>query len=373
MPHVAMSHAQREAWDLHQQGLGYQAIADRLGLTKNAVRLRIKQARKWAEAPDGVRAATEAAGLTLDAATHGWRVIPREDGGRDSVFWTNKASPEDIAQVVKDAMADMPALPPIEAPEHSDADLLTLYPIADAHVGMMAWRHETGEAYDTDIAANRIMEWVGRAVDASPPAGTAVILDVGDLTHADDQTNQTPRSKHQLDTDTRHYRTVDVTIAALCAAVEYAAQKHERVIVVILPGNHNPHAYLSVLFALRERYRDNDRIEVRAKPGEFFVYQFGQVMLAAHHGDKAKADRLAHFIADEFAAIWGKTRFRHLFTGHMHHHKSADIGGIVWEQLRALTARDAFAFAHAYTARAQLSAITYHRQRGEVFRARVAA
>lgn len=50
---------------------------------------------------------------------------------------------------------------------------------------------------------------------------------------------------------------------------------------------------------------------------------------------------------------------------------SADIGGVVWEQLRALTARDAYAISNAYTARAQLQAITLHKDRGEVQRVKV--
>jgi hypothetical protein len=248
---------------------------------------------------------------------------------------------------------------------------LTLYPLADAHVGMMAWSKETGEDYDTAIACNRIADWVGRAVASSPPSETGIILDVGDLTHADDQTNQTPRSKHQLDVDTRHFRTMDLTIAALATAIECALKKHANVIVRILPGNHNPTSYLTILFALAERYRDNPRVAVQKKPGEFFAHQFGKVLLAAHHGDKAKAERMVLFLADQYAPIWGVTRHRYLFTGHLHHHKSQDIGGVTWEQLRAITASDAYAVSHAYAARAQLQAITYHRDRGEVQRVKI--
>jgi hypothetical protein len=171
--------------------------------------------------------------------------------------------------------------------------------------------------------------------------------------------------------DTRHYRTVDTTIAAMASAIELCAKRHARVIVRILPGNHNPTSYLAIMFALAERYRENPRIEVQKIPGEYFVHQFGKVLLSAHHGDKAKAERMVMFLADQYAAIWGRTNYRYLWTGHLHHHKSADIGGVQWEQLRALTARDAYAVSHAYCARAQLQAVTYHRQRGEVQRVKV--
>jgi hypothetical protein len=261
----------------------------------------------------------------------------------------------------------------VPAPDMADADLLTIYPLADAHVGMLAYGKETGESYNTDIAADRIRSWVARAVAASPSSAVAVILDVGDLTHADDDTNVTPRSKHPLTVDSRHFRTLEVTIAALSAAIECALQKHGRVIVRILPGNHNQTSYMAVMFALAERYRNEPRVEVQKVPGEFFIMEFGAVMLAAHHGHGAKPDRMVNFLADEYAQIWGRTRHRFLWTGHLHHLKAQDIGGVTHEQLRAITARDAYAVSQAYTARAQLQAITVHRDLGEVQRVKVGA
>jgi hypothetical protein len=44
---------------------------------------------------------------------------------------------------------------------------------------------------------------------------------------------------------------------------------------------------------------------------------------------------------------------------------------VQWEQLRALTAKDAYAVSNAYTARAQLQGITLHKDRGEISRVKV--
>jgi hypothetical protein len=240
-------------------------------------------------------------------------------------------------------------------------------------MGMMAWGKETGEDYDTSIAADRVRSWVARAVDASPASETAVILGLGDLTHADDQSNMTPRSKHVLDVDTRHFRTLDVTIQALAYGIEYAAQKHARVIVRILPGNHDLNTYMAVMFALHERYRENPRVEVQKIPGEFFVMRHGKCLLAAHHGHGGKPERMVMFLADEHAQEWGQTRHRFLWTGHLHHLKAADIGGVQWMQLRAITAKDAYAAGNAYSARASLEAFTFDADQGEIQRVRVSA
>lgn len=348
------------------------SIARAMGISHQAVAERLVRVAK-ALSVDPYLAARLRAGGAVDVADVHSAWLKNKDG--DSIYvHLGKAEAAEEASVlerIREAMQGIPLAPLVLRPACADEDLLTVYPLADAHVGMMAWGRETGEDYDTNLATARITDWIGRCVAASPASGTALILDVGDLMHADDQTNQTPASKHNLDVDTRYYRTIEVTIAALAASVQMALQKHAKVIVRILPGNHNPHSYMAIMFALAERYREEPRVTIQKVPGEFFMMEFGKVMITAHHGDKAKADRLVHFIADQYAEAWGRTKHRYLFTGHLHHHKSQDIGGVTWEQLRAVTARDAYAVSHAYTARAQLQAITLHRDRGEVQRVKV--
>jgi hypothetical protein len=343
---------------------------NRLQQAQNIGRERLMKRLQYEETDPAIADSMKAVGTNL-VPKLAWAKTKSEDGTSYSVLLKPQEMPEETLDRIREAFEGMAAAPVVPAPAYVESDLLTIYPIADAHVGMMAWGKETGEDYDTNLAADRIKEWVGRCVASSPASETAVILDVGDLTHADDQTNQTPASKHPLDVDTRHYRTLEVVIAALSQTIETALGKHKHVHVRILPGNHNRTSFMAVMFALAERYRNEPRVSVHKNPSEFFVMEWGKVMLCAHHGDKSKADRLVHFMADEFAEIWGRTRHRFLWTGHLHHHKSQDIGGCKWEQLRALTARDAYAASHAYTARSQMQAVTYHRDRGEIQRVSV--
>ena len=347
------------------------AVAREMGVNESTVRRSLNRLKKRDPA---IQRAMDVSGTKL--VPRGiWEKHPADENGvARSIFLTSAdgdMTPEEMAENIKAALADIDAVPEVRAPAYVETDLCTLYPIADVHVGMRAWAKEVGEAYDTDKATERLVSWIGQCVAASPAAHTAIVLDVGDLTHADDETGLTPKSRHSLDVDTRHFRTLDATIQALAVCTELALAKHQRVIVRILPGNHNLNSYMAVMFALAERFRDNDRVSVQKVPGEFFVYEFGKVLLAAHHGDKAKADRMVHFLADQYAEMWGRTKHRFLFTGHLHHHKSQDIGGVQWEQLRAVTPRDTYAVANSYTARAQLQAITFDRNRGEISRVKV--
>lgn len=363
----------REAVDAYRAAGNNALAASRsISLSPNAMRNRLRHARERGMLDDPAIAEAKAAVGTGMTPSLAWAKTKNPDGTSYSVLLRPEPlETETLADRIRGALDGLDPIAPVSPPSHADSDLLTLYPIADAHIGMLSWGKETSEDYDIGIAQSRLTDWMGRCVSASPHSGTAVVLDVGDLMHADDQTNQTPKSKHGLDVDTRHYRTVETTILTMAAAIELAAAHHARVIVRVLPGNHNPTSYMAIMFALAERYRNCETVEVQKVPGEFFVHQFGRVLLAGHHGDKGKAERMVMFLADQYAAIWGKTEHRYLWTGHLHHHKSADIGGCQWEQLRALTSRDAYAVAHAYTARAQLQAVTYHRDRGEVQRVKV--
>jgi len=360
---------QQEALDAVAKYGSQRSAAEALGLALSTFQARLSLANRKID--PAIARGMDILGTELVPST-GWvKTKPGDDGV--SYSFLLKPAPVDQIATIREAFTGIEAAPVIPPPLHANDDLLTLYPIADLHMGMLAWARETGEAYDTAIAALRVKSWIAQCIHSSPESAVGVILAAGDLLHADDQTNQTPKSKHNLDSDTRLFRTLEVTIGAMTTCVEMALARHAKVIFKAIPGNHDPHSYLAVLFAMRERYRFNPRVTVECEPGEFWVYQHGQCLLASHHGDKAKPERLVLFLADEHSAIWGATRHRFLFTGHLHSHKSQDIGGVTHEQLRAVTARDAYASSHAYVGRAQLQGITFHRTKGEIQRVKVAA
>lgn len=366
-----MTPAQREAVEALEKYGSQDKAAKALGIARGSLRNRLNYAKKWMEADPSVQSAMQDVGMQDAEILHsGWIKTDRA-----SLYFQmpkREAEPEDVATRIKEALEDVPTIPVIQEPTIADSNLLTLYPIPDAHIGMYAYGEETGENYDADIAKRRIIGGMAQCLGSSPSSGEAVIVALGDTLHANDQTNQTPQSKHQLDVDTRHFRNMDIAIQTLAACTEAALPKHHKVTIVVLPGNHDSAAYLAILFALAERYRENPRVSVQRKPGEFFIREFGKCLIAAHHGDKARAERMIMYMADRWAELWGRTKYRFLFTGHLHHHKSQDIGGVLWEQLRAITANDAYATAHAYSARAEMQSITYHKERGEISRVKVA-
>ena len=305
MPTPAMTAEQKqEAVDALEKYGSQKAASEALGLSRTTF-----QSRLYA----GIRAGLDQAIVHPAPQGHtvkGVSTLYAPNGAVLQQWVKTRAGEEDpleLAERLRGVLEGMEAAPVVPAPEHTNSDLLTVYAIADAHVGLRAWRKETGESYDVDIAVDRLRSWIGRLVASSPSSEEAIILDVGDTTHMDDGTNQTPASKHVLDVDGRYFRTLDMTIAAMADAVEIALSKHELVTVAIIAGNHNPNSYIAVLFALAERYRNNPRVTVRKDPREFWAHQFGANLIAAHHGDKASPERMVMFLADEYAAERRKT------------------------------------------------------------------
>jgi hypothetical protein len=265
------------------------------------------------------------------------------------------------------AGAAQPAAPPADA----DADLLTVYPLPDLHFGMYAWGRETGADYDTDIAEATAFGSIADLVAASKPSGTAVVLGLGDYFHANDLKAATPEGGNRLDVDGRWPKVFAAGARLAVKLVDLVATRHERVLVAFLPGNHDPDAATSLTVALALFYGAHPRIEVYQEPGVAWYHRHGLVLLGATHGHTMKPDRMAMMLAADRPRDWGETRFRSFFFGHIHRETAEEVGGVRIESFRAPAARDAWNSSMGFRSGRALSAITYHRRRGEIGRHRV--
>lgn len=297
------------------------------------------------------------------------------EAGREVVKWikTGKAGPGDsLVEAVRGLLAeyDGPA-PLIPAPVATVDDLLTVYPLADLHLGMHAWGRETGEAYDLKIAAVRARAMMSDLVDQSRPSTEALILGLGDFFHMNDQKNATPASGHLLDVDGRWPKVLKTGVRLAMDMIELAAQKHARVRVRFLPGNHDPDATVALTAALALFYEADERITIDEDPSLVFYHRFGRVLLGATHGHTMKPERMAMMLAEDCPVDWGQTDFKHMFFGHIHHETAREIGRVRVESFNTIAAKDAYAHGHGYRSGQALNALTFHRGRGEVGRHRV--
>jgi len=259
---------------------------------------------------------------------------------------------------------------PVKAPLASMDDLLVVYPFGDPHVGLYSWSKETGDDFDLSIARRLTLGAVDRLVQSVPPAKTAILLPLGDVFHMDDQSNQTPAHKHQLDADGRFVKVLEVGIQTFRHAVLRALEKHEHVIVRFVSGNHDPHAIWALAFTIAAYFDKEPRVTVDLSPPKFWYYRFGKVLIGATHGDTVKHDKLLGVMASDRPEDWGQTKHRYWYTGHVHNQTVTELQGVTCESFRTLAAKDAYASGHGYRAGRDMRAIIHHKDWGEIERHR---
>lgn len=332
----------------------------------NVMRQTVRQsqaAEREFELPEGRRVGKVTTQITAD--------------GRVEKEWIRHDNSDDPNSIIDAAIRAFEAykgyakIPPL--PATSRDDLLTVYPIADLHLGMFSWARETGEDYDLNIARRTFAETFGQILERSPPSKNGVFLSLGDLFHADDDTNQTPRSGHALDVDSRYAKILDAAVMLVRAAIEMMLSKHEIVTVRLLPGNHDPRSSIALAKMIEQFYlHHNDRVVVDTDPSLFFWLRFGRNLIGATHGHAAKPKDAAGIMAAARARDWGETEWRHFLFGHFHHaQKGGEGNGIVWEIFQTIAPKDAYHAGMGYWAGRSLTSLTYHSETGPYARAQV--
>jgi hypothetical protein len=252
-----------------------------------------------------------------------------------------------------------------------DEDLIALYPLGDPHIGMLAWAPEVGEHFDLKIATRELLTCVRLLVAGAPPAKRAIITNLGDFLHAQDDLQRTPGHGNPLDVDGRAAKVLDAGHALLRAIVDAALEKHEHVTIRNLPGNHDPQVAAGLAMWLRAVYEREPRVTVADAYASYQFDRFGCCLFGWAHGDGAKSEALPLLMANAEREAWGATTEHVWHTGHVHHLSTKEYTGCVVETHRTMAGKDHWHASKGYAAKRSLSVISYHREYGEVTRNRV--
>lgn len=254
---------------------------------------------------------------------------------------------------------------PVAAPASSSDDLLCVYPMGDPHVGMFAWALETGgDDFDLRIAERNMVAAIDHLVAGAPPAREALVINLGDFFHADNQSNQTTRSHHALDVDTRWAKVLRVGVRIMRRVVERALAKHERVRVICEIGNHDDHSSQMLAACLEQFFERDERVVVDVSPAKFHWYEFGANLIGVTHGDTIKLSDLPGIMACDQQEAWGRTAHHHWYSGHVHHDSFHEFRGCTVETLRTLAPRDAWHASKGYRSGQDMKVDVWHRKHG---------
>ena len=287
----------------------------------------------------------------------------------------DKEKQEELLRIVADTLCEDVkgrCQKPTKAPKISNTDLLAVYPMPEPHFGMFSWGKETGDDYDCTEAGNILLRTMQQLVDSAPPAQTSMISSLGDWFHTDTTSNTTAKAGNQLDVDSRWPRVVGLGVTVFKQMVAMALEKHAKVIIKGVGGNHDPHTNFLLALVLDAYYDGNKRVEVDLSPGAFKFHRFGKNLLGINHGDMAKIADLPLIMATDQHKDWGETEHRLWLTGHVHHLTRKEFTGCTVESLRSVAARDSWHYQSGYRAGRDAKAIIFHKDNGEVQRITVA-
>lgn len=273
-----------------------------------------------------------------------------------------------IKELLRGAMDEVPKALPVDGPSLTQDSLLSMYVLTDFHLGMMAWREETGADWDLNIAEALATQWMQMAVARSLPAKKAVLVNLGDFLHWDGLEAVTPTSGHVLDADSRFTKLVRVAIRLLRKLIEMLLGKHEEVEVICAEGNHDLASSVWLRELLFNLYEGEERVTVNVSADPYYCVEHGNVSLFFHHGHLKRQNGISQAMAAKFREVWGRTKHSYAHVGHLHHTKQLEDSLMIVEQHRTLAAPDAYAARGAWLSGRSAPVITYHSEYGEVER-----
>jgi hypothetical protein len=264
--------------------------------------------------------------------------------GKVTQQWQIFTPEEEAKQKRIDALLDTlgnlaekwPAREPIKLDDGPPAEerLMCAVPMGDPHFGQYSWAAETGDDYDLQLAEQYHCTAMDELVRSAPPAKKGLLINLGDFVHADNSMNQTLRSHHQLDVDTRWPKVIRSSANAVIWLAKRMLQKFQEVEAWMVPGNHDAHSALMLQLALQLYFKDEPRIHVPEVAGLFYYTRWGNNLVGATHTHSDKMGSLGE---------------RVYYCGHGHRDSVVETrSGVLVEMMRTLAGKDKFAAESGY-------------------------
>ncbi len=287
-------------------------------------------------------------------------------------FKQPKQSELDFKKLSKELLNDLkeysPIYPKLEREKYKDGHLLFMSP-SDLHIGKLCKSFVSGEEYNSQIAVVRCLEGVKSLINKAQGFNTEkiVLLLSGDLMHVDNFDNTTTKGTKQ-DTDgllSDHFQIAKRLMVEIVELLLQVADVH----IMFTPGNHDKTVgwLLAELLGVWFRYNKNVSFDISLQMRKY--YKWHNNLIASTHADKIKIDLLPMLMADE-CKEWSQTKYRYMFTQHIHHKIAKDFPGLSIESLRSPSEADAWHHKSGYSSsnNKAIEAFLFSKSNGQIGR-----
>lgn len=358
---------------LLSEGHSRKETASIVGLSYDAIKKRVQVARKRA-ALLGFSPEHDMT-HTVPENYHVKGVSTLYKNGTPVMQWVKSAvNQEAVSEMVAELIAGMKdEITPIgeitESGVEYESDVIPWINIGDAHVNMLSHSDETGQGFNLKAVEIELCKSINMMLSTMPDYERVVINDLGDFTHMENFEGFTHASKNLLDKDGHFPAMIRTAVRIMRYIVESCLNKFKHVDLIINQGNHSRTNDIWMAELFRQVYSNNPRLHILDNTNVFIPYRMGNTFVMTHHGDKCKTTQLANVMAYDYPHDFGETRYRYIYTGHVHHKsQSVESNGVVVETFNTLAPRDKYAHDHGYRSASAITAILLSKTYGEVGR-----
>lgn len=226
-----------------------------------------------------------------------------------------------------------------------DNNLLLELPPIELHLGKLSCHLNTGENYDSKIAENRFKTIIEQVIQKQryEKCGKALISIGGDFFNSDNDLDTTTKGT-QMHSDTRGEKMFLMGLKLWRDAILSLREEFNQVEVQLVVGNHDKNTSFHLFVALQQAFLNDKKVNFIENYKEVQCYVFKDCCIWTTHGSKNIVATIESLFS-EFPLEYGKTKYRELHLGHLHHEMELkEKLGIIPRRLSASCGKDEYEY-----------------------------
>ena len=237
----------------------------------------------------------------------------------------------------------------------------------DFHWGKLAPGTD-GDPYNRSIAKKRLFKTtediLSRVSKRGRPEKIIVALG-GDGLHIDNMNKQTTKGTPQ-DCDSSPMEMI-VSYVEMCREyIDYVRQFGD-VDLYVVNGNHDYYSSIFLREALFGWYNSVTGVDVKRVMRHRQTFLYGKSLITFVHGDEGNVKDYPAIIASENPELWGKSKWRFIFTGHLHTERELPVfSDITVYRMPSLASSDEWHMKKGYKSRKALIGYILDKDKGVI-------